>query len=334
MNERVQIVKDKRRIQFIDLAKGICIILVVISHVHIEIPYLLYIRMPLYFILSGLFFKEYAGFFDFVIRKTNKILIPFLFFYLLGFLVYYLLSLVVPDVRINSVVEKFYIYDPICSRLCVNSPLWFLLSLYTVNIIFYLINKISSSAYVQGVVMVLVAICAYICKEERLFLPIYFEKSLFYMPFFFVGNLLKKQDVLIEADSSKKRLDLLVAIGLLVLFAISVLIDVTGPVATIRHYIASTTGVCSLLLFLKQVGDRKSIISYFGRYSIIILCTSFWIYNPLRFVLDKLNLDIQECYISWSIFVITMAVEYMVIKLFVKYLPYVTAQKDLIPVKK
>lgn len=33
-------------------------------------------------------------------------------------------------------------------------------------------------------------------------------------------------------------------------------------------------------------------------------------------------------------FIVTMIVEYFVIKVFVKYLPYVTAQKDLIPVKK
>lgn len=37
-------------------------------------------RMPLYYFLSGLFFKTYRGFFDFVLKKINKLLIPFAFF--------------------------------------------------------------------------------------------------------------------------------------------------------------------------------------------------------------------------------------------------------------
>ena len=77
------------RIEWIDLAKGICILLVVFYHVaiclHIDYPLSTQIasfRMPLYFILSGLFFKQYEGFVGFLKRKTNKLLIPFLFFLL------------------------------------------------------------------------------------------------------------------------------------------------------------------------------------------------------------------------------------------------------------
>lgn len=52
-----------QRIDFIDLAKGVCIFLVVIGHcgVPINIPGFEIVRMPLYFILSGLFFKDYGG---------------------------------------------------------------------------------------------------------------------------------------------------------------------------------------------------------------------------------------------------------------------------------
>lgn len=69
----------KERIKFIDLAKGFCIILVVLNHICVLTGFktvidvqLASFRMPLYYILSGLFFKEYNGFFDFIIRKTNK----------------------------------------------------------------------------------------------------------------------------------------------------------------------------------------------------------------------------------------------------------------------
>lgn len=62
---------EKPRIEFIDLAKGICIILVVIFHFDVDIPLLRPMRMPLYFILSGLFFKDYGGFINFLTKKNE-----------------------------------------------------------------------------------------------------------------------------------------------------------------------------------------------------------------------------------------------------------------------
>ena len=54
---------EKKRIEFIDLAKGVCILMVVMGHCGfpIDIPVWEIVRMPLYFILSGLFFKDYVG---------------------------------------------------------------------------------------------------------------------------------------------------------------------------------------------------------------------------------------------------------------------------------
>lgn len=58
---------EKKRIDFIDLAKGFCIMSVVMFHltyhIDIDIPYSTAIcsfRMPFYFLLSGLFFKTYV----------------------------------------------------------------------------------------------------------------------------------------------------------------------------------------------------------------------------------------------------------------------------------
>ena len=56
---------SKPRVEWIDLAKGVCIVLVVITHVFLVSGVSFWldskmtsIRMPLYFILSGLFFKS------------------------------------------------------------------------------------------------------------------------------------------------------------------------------------------------------------------------------------------------------------------------------------
>lgn len=77
----------KPRIEFIDLAKGICIVLVVMVHSDVgwHIPNFQALRMPLYFVLSGLFFRDYGGFFNLTERKLNKLLTPFVFFYIVSF---------------------------------------------------------------------------------------------------------------------------------------------------------------------------------------------------------------------------------------------------------
>ena len=99
---------SNNRIEFIDLAKGICILLVVVGHVgvNIAIPGLESVRMPLYFILSGLFFKSYGGVKNFLIKKINKILIPFLFFYLLGYSVFYVVNWIKPSLIVFSTISS------------------------------------------------------------------------------------------------------------------------------------------------------------------------------------------------------------------------------------
>ena len=43
------------------------------------------LRMPFYFTLSGLFFKDYGGFRT-ILKKVNRLLVPFVFFYTLSYL--------------------------------------------------------------------------------------------------------------------------------------------------------------------------------------------------------------------------------------------------------
>lgn len=83
---------EKKRIEYIDLMKGICITMVVLLHCHyfegekaIIDTYLRPLRMPLYFFLAGLFFKTYSSFKCLLIKKINNLVIPYLFFSILAF---------------------------------------------------------------------------------------------------------------------------------------------------------------------------------------------------------------------------------------------------------
>ena len=121
--------ETKKRIEFIDLAKGVCILLVIMMHtdVNVDFPGLQGMRMPLYFILSGLFFKDYGGFLNLLVKKANKILIPFLFFYLASYSIFYLIGWLSPDIIKSKATG---ISDLFTQRQLFNGPIWFLLALF------------------------------------------------------------------------------------------------------------------------------------------------------------------------------------------------------------
>ena len=146
INSKNKIHQGGGRIEYIDLAKGFCIILVVLFHCDIYFYHIGYefntmvgntFRMPLYYFLSGLFFKPYNGFFNFAIRKANKLLIPFFFFYFCtGVIVPFILQELNVDMGIKSVIGWHSFID-FYNEKFTNIPLWFLLSLFETNIIFY-----------------------------------------------------------------------------------------------------------------------------------------------------------------------------------------------------
>ncbi len=81
----------KQRIHYIDIAKGIAIILVIIGHTSKFAPtnlvwWLYTFHMPLFFILSGMVFnvEKYKNFKDFFIAKVKSLLIPYFSLCLIG----------------------------------------------------------------------------------------------------------------------------------------------------------------------------------------------------------------------------------------------------------
>ena len=142
---------EKQRIEYIDLAKGLCISLVVLYHIHCfettTETALQFFRMPLYYFLSGIFFKEYGGLAIFSIKKVNKLIIPFLFFFLVAyaagivchFLHFYERGIIEEPFHWNMIFDIFTKLGH-GEDIGYNVPIWFLLSLFEANLLFYLLR--------------------------------------------------------------------------------------------------------------------------------------------------------------------------------------------------
>ena len=75
----LQIISKKSRIEYLDIARGIAIILMVIGHVignGWKRDLIFSFHMPLFIIVSGMFFKE-KRFKDFIVNTIKKLIIPY-----------------------------------------------------------------------------------------------------------------------------------------------------------------------------------------------------------------------------------------------------------------
>lgn len=304
-------------------------------------------RMPLYFFLSGLFFKPYEGFGGFLKRKVNKLVIPFFFFYLLtSVLLANALHWAGYDVRNTGSLGLRSLYAFITPELFPNGPIWFLLALFWVNIYFYAIYLAARRLFrpelwrVAAVVALSLACGAlgYLCSACGVNLWAFTDTALSAVPFFCVGFVLRKYTAILHPNSADRWLPLMIAVaaGLTWVFK-----GVMGwqsnsyddsPVVVLFGGVFGTL----MVMFIAKMIGRLPFVSGWGRYSIIILCTHMMLIQLLFRVFEKTG--VNEALGAWPSILLILAIVMFsyeaIIPLCIRFIPWFTAQKDVIPVGK
>lgn len=341
-----------QRIEYIDLAKGICIILVVLMHTTSHFPdykqplsdMLTVFRMPLYFVLSGLFFKQYESFIGFVKRKINKLLIPFIFFYITtSVLLPNILALVGYEVRNSDILGWYSLFNVFTHDTFSNSPIWFLLCLFWINVLFYQISNLVDSFFKGSVWVILgisfvLGVVGYLLGIYNINIPLYIDTSLTALPFFVCGYLLRKYtSILVPNNWDKYLLLMSLAMFILTYFLAAPAGFQINDYAYITIYQLYLGGLCGTLgvLFIAKLLKKLPLVSYWGRYSIIILCTHQLVLQFYILIMKKCGfVDTLPLLVIVYVLLGLVMVSYIVlIPFFVKFMPHVTAQKDVIPVK-
>lgn len=319
-----------KRIEYIDLTKGICIFLVVLNHeshyYQTKYPFqeiFNSFRLPLYFILSGLFFKMYGSFFDFCIRKTNKLLIPFVSFFILTYLIQ-------NWIFTGEIGGVFFLRELLLhERLPYNYAIWFLPCLFEVNVLFYLLQRLFTTKLLC-VLSVIIGICGILLNTFNINLPLWIDNSMMYVPFLLFGHLLNQNTDILRKQPKWKR-----DVTLIILFFVSgymfcYILPTNEYIRPLRFYLLGLSGTFMILLFARLAKVFQP-FSYWGRYPIVILCVHFPILIHVKRILLRYDID----GISGMMFnlCITMILSTICIPFFCKYLPFTVAQKDLLPTK-
>lgn len=141
----------EKRLNYVDMTRGLAIILVVFAHAEIPkllISYIYSFHMPLFFIISGFLLPhsllKNKG--DYVKNKFKRLVIPYFIFSLVA-LMYVILAKkfkfdpIFFDININDLMNCTFIGRR-DFNLSYNVALWFLLTLFFSEILFYVLYKI------------------------------------------------------------------------------------------------------------------------------------------------------------------------------------------------
>lgn len=263
----------------IDIARGIGIILVVWAHTQMS-NVIFSFHMPLFFFLSGLFFKiESAK--DFVNKKYRTLAIPLIFFYIVSLL------LKIPFQYITKSQEdtvKKIFSGEIFQLTTVDVTLWFIVCLLVIDILLYSIARTVKKEYRRSIIICSLFVIGYLLStyfENPIYLPFYIGQALVCLPFTYLGWCYNR---FVHIKSNKMHLIWLIIFGLLFVGSICIF----SPQTNLLHFVLHNNpvgyllpAICGTMLVFylsKILSNYKTFITTtleeLGKYSLFIMAIS------------------------------------------------------------
>lgn len=314
---------NNQRISYLDFMKGVCIILLVSFHISPQYKLHQTFLMPIFFFLSGLNFKTYESWREFLKKKINSLLVPFAFFLTLGAVYQFL----------RDLLENHFNLQPALGNLLINpinynTPVWFLLVLFEIFIIYYLLNRFARSI-IPLILSCVLGVFGYLLIVHDIRLLFYFELSLVSIPFFALGVEVRKLGFVLRQPHC------LFTALLFIITVVWVAVD-TPIINMIAHTFPNPLllyGMTSMVIlssfFLSQyVKTEIFFVSYVGRYSLIVLGTHYFAIGPLKAILGIILSQPFHQYLA--VLVITLLIELPIIWACKKYIPRLVAIKPLL----
>lgn len=278
----------------IDAVKGLCLLHMLFLHLSIIYGsinfagkgaglyfHLMEFFMVPFYLFSGYFFSPKSSSSEFIYKKAKKLIIPLAFWSAISLPFYYLYQfLFLGYVNWGQPFELFTMIGSLAS----NDALWFLFSLFFVNVIFYfVVMKVRKEVLLFSFAM----LCyAWACLDSY-HLPCYFSSSNISLGlvYFYIGYQIKKTDTSYEFLNYKS-----FSVALIVFVAISIFNPQWMQIVTLDQ----SEGLFTLNLFYALAGtyilwfllskfSKTQILSYFGRNSMTYYV---WHMIPLRLIYD------------------------------------------------
>ena len=272
----------KERIKWIDTAKGIGIILVVLSHFSLSsdeyaIKFIFSFHMPLFFFLAGMVFNANAPFKQFFIKKAKGVYVPFFIFLCIEYLICFISrrnELMLKDFLVEFVFQTIG-FDLANDAYLFNGPIWFLCALFFAEIVFYFVAR-KNKIYIYTISMVVSLICAYFIDFRLPFGIGYIFAISVFMSIGCIFKQLIKTDRFEMMQKNKVLLVFLFVFSFAVLFFTANLNDfVSMRSFSYGNYLLfvlnAILGII-MIVALSMLLQNNKILRFYGENSIIVLC--------------------------------------------------------------
>lgn len=192
-------VKKPERIEYIDIARGIGIILMIAGHVYYDTVFrdiIFSFHMPLFLFISGMLYKYNENTKEFIIKIIKRLYIP----YVIGvvFVSTFRNILLNSNIKIlPQILVGFSNCRSMFPTVETVGALWFIPYLIFIQIVYNYINKVAEGKDVlllyETIVLML---CGFYFKKEQVYLPWSIDVALTTMIFYFIGNMLQKHKLM------------------------------------------------------------------------------------------------------------------------------------------
>ena len=309
----------RERINFIDYSKALGILFVVFGHVYcgsnIVTNWIYSFHMPLFFIISGMLLNNKNSILtlkELILRKFKSIIIPYLIFSILNCFGYYFID------KFSFITLKSGILQSV--TLFGIGALWFLPALFIAETIFITFKTISNNKKMYKIIYILfLLLIFYIIGNLHEYINIVIKRAVVALFFISVGycsrNIIKKINI--------KNYNLFLMMLINIIFAdLNKGVDLYSLEFNniIFYVLNSITGSLAIIFMMKKINSSK-ILDFFGKNTLIIMATHQLIIEAiLKSSLIKYLNDIM-------IIFIILLLEYPLIKIINKYLPFMLGKK-------
>lgn len=315
--------KSTDRILWIDTAKGIGVILVILGHLLYQsnCPMLnqaIYsFHMPMFFILSGYVWKRSnVSILTFIKKKLLRLTVPAFLCSIICLLIFW------NDTAHDKIfiIKNLLYYDGLIDW---NAPAWFFFVLFEV-VIFERITRINEkNLYLQSLICFAVFIVGFFIYHYKINLRFGLERAVLALGFYVLGNILSK------LKSQKYTFEVFIAgVGIWLMFGIVLNNKVSMYGFSLGHYwyfvISGISGSIAFFILCSKITKVNRLINFLGKNTIFIICTHYiFVKKIIVETATHLNLCYTDKYMWFAVScTILVCFLYCAITFFInKYIP-------------
>lgn len=313
------------RLAWIDIVKGIGIVLVAIGHIYsnkIVFNWLYSFHMPLFFLAAGWVYKKKPMLID-IRRRIQTIIIPYFSFGLLVLIYWQVIERRFRDSDMNFIDALLGLFSGAYDKLDFNVHLWFLPCFFVTVVLFNMLDNVGGKkmAYFISALMSLIYI---ICPIPELFWGL--NRVFKYIGFYAVGTFISKKEAGKVADK-RLRTGIIAVVLIGINFFLSYINQTTG----VMWFVTAFVGVIGVILIAQLINENR-ILQYFGRITLVVLCIHGPIYRVVvKIVSILLHMetdDVREnILLAMAVVAVTMSMCGVIYEIIIRIAPWMVGKK-------